>query len=293
LGPQPERKVLRVDYSFGYSVVHGKPIDQKRYDEWYPHPGYGWATSAHAFRHMNGLPEYDILGSADLHFAFSLIKKVSNAIESNLTLEFANLILDQSNKTYTRLAEARWPGAPVPVPVGYVPITIYHNWHGAREDRQYVDRWKILIAHRFNFLRDMRRTKEGLFEFVSGREALQQDILDHFRLRREDRREVEAKVKKAHRKEEWTKQKPLRSGSPSRRQFYTDSAVMAAAVYPYYEDPSNDEHHPPHDEWPCYPHPPGSDCPCPPVDYGACETEYSSGGYVDNYGGTVVTSSYY
>jgi hypothetical protein len=39
LGPPPSSKVLRTDYSFGYSVVHNKVIDQQRYAEWYPHPG--------------------------------------------------------------------------------------------------------------------------------------------------------------------------------------------------------------------------------------------------------------
>jgi len=85
LGPnEQEGSVLRTDFSFGYSVVHNKIIDQSRYDEWYPHPGYGWAMSIEAFKAIGGLPDYDIVGSGDLHFAFSLINKVPNVIESGL-----------------------------------------------------------------------------------------------------------------------------------------------------------------------------------------------------------------
>ena len=34
--------------------------------------------------------------------------------------------------------------------MGFVPTIVYHNWHGNKSDRCYVDRWKILIEEKFN-----------------------------------------------------------------------------------------------------------------------------------------------
>jgi hypothetical protein len=177
----PNKEILRTDYSFGYSVVHNKPIDQKKYSEWYPHPGYGWAMSKYAFQSIKGLPDYDIVGSGDLHFAFSLINKVGNAVEKDLHDEYKSYITNHSQNTYETLKYvANIKHKQI---IGYVPVNISHYWHGSRKDRQYVDRWKILIHHKFKY-DDIRRTVTGLY--IIDNEILQNDILTYFSKRNED-----------------------------------------------------------------------------------------------------------
>jgi hypothetical protein len=188
LGPPPDKKVLRKDYSFGYSVVHHKPIDQNKYDEWYPHPGYGWAMSVSAFRKMGGLPIYDIVGSGDLHFAFSLINRVSNALETDLNEGFKQMIMSSSDQIYGILSRITKSEGKSGV-VGYAPLKISHNWHGSRKDRQYVNRWKILIAWDFNFLADTEITQGELLQLNPNKPDLQRDIIDHFHMRHEDSNE--------------------------------------------------------------------------------------------------------
>jgi hypothetical protein len=133
---------------------------------------------------MNGLPEYDIVGSGDLHFAFSLLDRVSNAIERELNPEYKQMIMEQSRAVYLKLTYVS--KAESKAMVGYIPVTISHNWHGSRKNRQYVDRWKILIAHNFNFRTDVRRNADGLLVFVNPTSGLQEDIQIHFQKRNED-----------------------------------------------------------------------------------------------------------
>lgn len=143
--------------------------------------------SVPAFKAIGGLPEYDVVGSGDLHFAFSLINQVSNGLKDQLHPQFKNMVFEHSKRTYETLqAFAKAQGKEL---VGYVPLTISHNWHGSRKDRQYVGRWKILIAHQFNFPQFVRRNESGLLQFLPNAQKLQQDILNHFIIRKEDNKQ--------------------------------------------------------------------------------------------------------
>lgn len=182
----PDGSPQRIDYSFGYSVKHKKIIDQKRYAEWYPHPGYGWGMQLEAFLLIGGLPVYDVLGSADLHFAFSLLGRVSSTLENDLDENFKKYIIASSHRNYKTLIE--YTEKYRRKLVGYLPITISHNWHGSRENRQYVNRWKILVHHKFDYVRDTYQQDE-MIRFRNP--AIERDIYSYFKSRDEDSRRVE------------------------------------------------------------------------------------------------------
>ncbi|OXA54175.1 hypothetical protein Fcan01_11302 [Folsomia candida] len=163
LGPHDE--ILRTDHSFGYSSVKGN-------QEWYAHPGYGWATTVKTFKEMGGLPDFDITGSNDLHFAFSLINSVSGAAEHWLNPAIEEYILHKSQESYNKLHHLRKDtGKSI---VGFVPgMRINHLWHGSWKDRQYVARWGILNRNMFNFTADLIRGDDGLLRFVNNTKSKQ------------------------------------------------------------------------------------------------------------------------
>lgn len=159
---------------------------------------------------MKGLPDYDIVGSGDLHFAFSLLNRVSNALERDLNPSFKRMILENSSRVYRTLESISQSESKQIV--GYAPLLIRHNWHGSQKDRQYVDRWKILISHKFNYETDVMRNSDGLFLLISQEDrndrreggseqgcsfwtcctssgedfSLEEDIQTHFESRNED-----------------------------------------------------------------------------------------------------------
>jgi len=177
-------KILRTDYSFGYSVVKGKPIVGADRRKWYPHPGYGWAMSRSDFEKIGGLPNYSIVGSGDLYFAYTLVNHIGDVIRKGLNEDYSHMMQAASERTYQLLRNLSMSGSKTIV--GFLPVGMSHRWHGSRKDRGYVDRLNILLAHHFNYFKDMYRGSDGLLRFGNATEALQQDVRCYFEKRNED-----------------------------------------------------------------------------------------------------------
>jgi hypothetical protein len=133
LGPSGKKQILRRDYSFAYSIQHGKAIDPHRSSECYIHPGYAWAMRREAFDTLGGLLDFSIVGSGDIQFAYALL----NRIEETIPLEIHDDYRQVARAWGTRLAQLAENGTNV----GYAPINIWHHWHGDRLDRKYMERW--------------------------------------------------------------------------------------------------------------------------------------------------------
>ena len=133
LGPSGKNEVLRRDHSFAYSIKHNKPIDSRRYKEWYPHPGYAWAMRRTVFNSIGGLGDFSILGSGDLHFAYALLNRIEETFPTNLTEDYRRTAVAWGQRV-ARIAQEGYH-------VGYVPVNICHHWHGSRENRGYIERW--------------------------------------------------------------------------------------------------------------------------------------------------------
>ncbi|CAF3958307.1 unnamed protein product [Rotaria sp. Silwood1] len=133
LGPMGKKEILRRDYSFVYSIRNKKPIDPRRYNEWYPHPGYAWAMRRSAFNSIRGLIDFCIVGSADLHFAFALLNRIEETVPPGLHEDYHELAV-RWGKPVAQLAQNGEN-------VSYLPINIWHFWHGERNNRNYVNRW--------------------------------------------------------------------------------------------------------------------------------------------------------
>ncbi|CAF1336840.1 unnamed protein product [Adineta steineri] len=190
LGPGGKSDVLRNDYSFGYSIRHNKPIDPKRYDDWYAHPGYAWAIRRSTLNSIGGFLDFCIIGSGDLHFAFALLNRMEETLRPGLHPDYRQLAMVWAK----RVADVAQNGANV----GYVPVNIYHHWHGERNDRHYADRWAILENHQFSPINDLEKNnatgvirladKTGSRDakMIARMEALERDIVAYFQSRNED-----------------------------------------------------------------------------------------------------------
>ncbi|CAF0761049.1 unnamed protein product [Rotaria sp. Silwood1] len=190
LGPGGKKEILRRDYSFGYSIRNKKLIDPRRYNEWYPHPGYAWAMRRSVFNSMGGLLDFCIIGSADLHFAFALLHRIEETLRPGLHQDYKKLAILWGD----RVAQVAQNGENV----GYVPINLWHYWHGERNDRNYIDRWSILEKYQYSPQNDLEKNNDtGLIrladknrlqypEAIARMEALERDIVAYFKSRNED-----------------------------------------------------------------------------------------------------------
>ncbi len=147
LGPHGKKQILRRDCSFAYAIRHEQRLDPRRSSECYIHPGYAWAMHRTNFEAMGGLLEFSILGSGDIHFAYALLNRIEETIPIGMHEDYRHLAKIWGQ----RVAQISGNGTLV----GYVPVNIWHYFHGNRVNRGYFERWYDQvnqILFNFNFL---------------------------------------------------------------------------------------------------------------------------------------------
>jgi hypothetical protein len=158
--------------SFGYKFTKGHPYCSHGINYW--HPGFAWACTRKAYTKMNGLYDYGILGSGDNIMAFSLINNGLKSVNTESTNDYKDSILEfQKNIKNLRL--------------GYVPGVIRHYFHGSKKNRKYMQRWQILINHKYSPKLHIKKDNNGIL--VPTNECpneLLDEIYQYFEQRNED-----------------------------------------------------------------------------------------------------------
>jgi hypothetical protein len=177
LGPDDDH--LHVHRSFCRLWADGRPIVQgpNALDGYqFGHPGYAWAFTRQALDWLGGLIETASLGAADHHMALALIGRVTDSIPGTISANYKKPMLQWQARAMRHIAGN----------ISYVPGTIEHFWHGAKERRAYVDRWSILTGNGFDPETDLKRNSFGVFELAGNKPKLRRDIDAYFRSRNED-----------------------------------------------------------------------------------------------------------
>ena len=163
---------ITVHNSFGYSYNKNKKYQVKSKDFW--HPGYAWAITRSAYEKIGGLYDKGILGSGDSIMALSFINKCKDIQNIKYTDDYNNSMnLFQNSAKMLRL--------------GYTPGIIRHYYHGSKLNRNYTERWKILMAHKYSPIEHLTYDDMGILiptkvfpqEFIK-------DIYKYFVERKED-----------------------------------------------------------------------------------------------------------
>lgn len=178
LGPNDEP--LATHTSFCKVYADGKPIVQgpNAYPGGYvfAHPGYAWAATRQALDFTGGLIDTAALGAGDHHMAMALINRVNESIHGGLGEGYRAPLLRWQTRAVQHIATN----------IGYVPGTIEHQWHGAKDKRKYVDRWSILVSSAFDPETDLKRNVWGIYELAGNKPELRRAIDQYMRTRDED-----------------------------------------------------------------------------------------------------------
>jgi hypothetical protein len=178
LGPCGEH--LMAHRSFCKQWLNHEPIGPGPYR--FAHPGYAWAATREALNHLGGLIETAALGAADHHMALALAGMVELSLPDALEPGYSRPIVEWQRRADTHIAGN----------LGCVPGTIEHHWHGAKALRRYIDRWQVLIRHRFDPAADLKRNVWGVLELTGNKPELRRDIDAYLRGRNEDSNSLEA-----------------------------------------------------------------------------------------------------
>ena len=166
------KRNLNIFNSFGYSFCKEKNYTTRGLDYW--HPGYAWAITRKAYESIGGLYDLGILGSGDNIMAMSLIHKVEKMTNPKYSSEYNKSMFDfQQKASKLRL--------------GYTPGVIRHHYHGSKQNRQYTERWKILIQHNYNPQIHVKYSIEGVLTPSNVFSAeFKKSIFKYFTQRKED-----------------------------------------------------------------------------------------------------------
>ena len=163
---------LNIFNSFGYSFNKQKLYTSKTSDFW--HPGYVWAITRKAYEKIGGLYDKAVLGSGDNIIALSFINNSESATNILYTEDYNNSILEYQVKS----SKLR---------LGYTPGLIRHHYHGSKKNRNYTERWLILIKHNYSPIEHVSYDKmEVLQPSDKFSDHFKADIMNYFIERKED-----------------------------------------------------------------------------------------------------------
>lgn len=167
-----DETTLNAFNSLAYCYTKGKEYTTKGLDYW--HPGYAWAITRKAYEKIGGLYDKGVLGSGDSIMALSFINKVSKMHNINYHSDYNNSMLEFEKKVKG-------------LRLGYTPGVIRHYYHGTKQNRQYTERWKILMKHAFSPEKHLTYDSKGILiptkDFSS---EFKEDIINYFKERKED-----------------------------------------------------------------------------------------------------------
>jgi hypothetical protein len=140
------------------------------------HTGYAYAARRSAIADLGGLGDIGILGSGDRSMAYALIGEVDKSFPKGIHPSYAEYW-----RTWQERAEQH-----IRRNVGVMAGTLVHHFHGSKQHRRYQDRWKVLVEHQFQWLRDIKYSPQGTLEWTHANPVLERDVRHYFAVRNED-----------------------------------------------------------------------------------------------------------
>lgn len=178
------QNVIHLDSGRKNSLYVKKGIiwQNKTHDDWlnqrinkkigHAEPGFAWAAKRSALK--NGLYDRLICGSGDNWLVDCLLD--SQCLHHYLSKLTENMISDMENwKEHFNNDKS----------VDYLPIDIYHLWHGSVKDRGYHTRDLIFKQFDFDPRKDIKLVN-NCWEWATDKPELHQAIINYFTSRKED-----------------------------------------------------------------------------------------------------------
>ena len=138
--------------------------------------GFAWAARRDFLDKTGGLFEMGVAGAGDHHMALACVGRVEHSVPEAIGQRYLTALLQ-----WQALASEAARGS-----LGYVRGTIIHHFHGAKRNRQYQSRWKILTENGFDPHTDIVKNAQGVWELVPGKVALRDALTNYMASRNED-----------------------------------------------------------------------------------------------------------
>jgi len=138
-------------------------------------PGFAWAARRDAFQDIGGIYDRNIVGSGDTF----LVDCFLNSWDIHGFSSKFNDHMKDSLMSYYKQLQAK------NLKVDYIPVDIYHLWHGSLKNRKYMDRHDVIKQYDYNPMKDVV-VKNNVLEWDSDKSGMHEDIRQYFFDRKED-----------------------------------------------------------------------------------------------------------
>jgi hypothetical protein len=119
--------------------------------------------------------DINIVGGGDHQMAYGLIGKIADSLPQDATPQYEQVVKQWGTNA-----------AALKHNIGAVPGTLAHHFHGAKINRGYYNRWRILSDNEFNPITDLRNDSQGMLMLSGNKPQLRDDLRNYFRVRNED-----------------------------------------------------------------------------------------------------------
>jgi hypothetical protein len=150
----------------------------RRPNSW--HTGYAWAATRKAISDLGGLIDWAILGSGDNHMARCLIGDWQKSVNGKVQQEYKEMLKIWQDRALKYIKKN----------IGYMKGGLIHNFHGAKVNRRYKDRWQILVENKFTPSLDLKKDWNGIYQLTDRSPELKRQIQEYFKQRDEDNKDM-------------------------------------------------------------------------------------------------------
>lgn len=178
------------DYNFGgecTNFIQGIVWQKKIHKNWlgrrqskvlpFAAPGFAWAATTEFLRKAGGLYSKAITGSGDVIFVDALMDSHDLHVYHSMLTPDMRMDVEKYHKNVKKLKPT----------YNYLPIDIYHLWHGDIVNRQYVNRHNILTRNKYNPNADLIFNHvQQVYELSKTNDCLSFELQQYFEDRRDD-----------------------------------------------------------------------------------------------------------
>lgn len=169
-------KVTQVQGVIWQKMVHRNWLQRRKLKELpFSSPGFAWAARREFFEDLGGIYDKNIIGSGDTFL-------VDCFLDSWDIHGFVKKFTDPMKVHMLEWCERLKKKQPV---LDYVPVDIWHLWHGSLKNRRYMDRHDVILKYNYDPAQDIVLDGE-VYEWASDKPGMHEDIRQYFYERKED-----------------------------------------------------------------------------------------------------------
>ncbi len=169
-------KIMMVQGLVWQKLIHNRWLERRKNRELsFSAPGFAWAARRDFFADLGGIYDKNIIGSGDTFLVDCYFDSWEiHGFAQKFTPAMKSHMMDWASRLKAK--------NPV---LDYLPVDIWHLWHGSLKNRKYMDRHDVVLKYDYDPEGDVV-LQDNVYEWSSDKPGMHEDIRSYFYERKED-----------------------------------------------------------------------------------------------------------